>query len=202
MGTKGQATRERLLGIAEARILQQGFAGTSIDEIIKEAGITKGGFFYHFDSKDELAYALMERYQEQDALVFNGLFDRAAELTEDPLQRMLVFLKLLSEVMADLEGLHPGCLVASFTYESQQVNQKVRDITAECVISWRELFQEHLQLIETEYSKKVDTTYEELADMLSTIIEGGIIVSRALNRPDILVTQILQYRDHVRLLFN
>ena len=202
MGAKGEATRDRLLTIAEDRILQQGFAGTSIDQIIREAGITKGGFFYHFESKDDLAVGLMERYQEQDALLFTGLFDRASELTDDPLQQMLVFLKLLSEVMADLEGLHPGCLVASFTYESQLVNQKVRDITAECVLAWRDLFQEQLEKIEGHYSKNADISYKELADMLSSIIEGGIVVSRALGDPEILVNQLLQYRAHIRLLFN
>lgn len=202
MGAKGEATRDRLLEIAERRILQQGFAGTSIDEIIKEAGITKGGFFYHFSSKDDLALGLLQRYKEQDALLFNGLFDRAGELTDDPLQQMLVFVKLLSETMADLEDLHPGCLVASFTYESQQVNQKVRDLTAESVMVWRELFEEHLKKIDGHYNMKTETSYAELADMLSSIIEGGIIVSRALGDPDILVRQLLQYRAHLRLLFN
>ena len=38
--------------------------------------------------------------------------------------------------------------------------------------------------------------------MLSSIIEGGIVVSRALGDPEILVNQLLQYRAHIRLLFN
>ena len=44
MGSKGQRTREHLLGTAQKLILQRGYAGTSIDDIIGEAGITKGGF--------------------------------------------------------------------------------------------------------------------------------------------------------------
>ena len=54
---RGGATRERLLDIAEAGVLAKGFAGTSIDEIIAEAEITKSGFFYHFRDKNELARA-------------------------------------------------------------------------------------------------------------------------------------------------
>ena len=62
MGRKGQATRDKLLEVAEQSILQKGFAGTSIDDVIREVGITKGGFFYHFDSKDHLAVALLEQF--------------------------------------------------------------------------------------------------------------------------------------------
>jgi len=201
MGTKGTQTKDRLMDIAEQLILQQGFAATSIEEIINAAGITKSGFFYHFDGKNELAVALMERYQETDRLLFGGLFKRARELSDDPLQQMLIFIKLLSETMSDLEGLHPGCLVASFTYESHKVNDQVRAITAACVMDWRQQFKEQLDQIDEHYTANAQTSSRELADMLSTIIEGGIIVSRAMNNPSILVEQLLQYRAYIGLLY-
>jgi len=50
--------------------------------------------------------------------VSSRTLDRAEELDDDPLQLMLVSVKLLAEMMGELEGLHPGCLVASFTYDS------------------------------------------------------------------------------------
>ena len=59
MPSKGEVTRDKLMDIAERHILENGFAATSIDVLSKEAGITKGGFFYHFDGKNALAYALM-----------------------------------------------------------------------------------------------------------------------------------------------
>jgi len=202
MATKGDATKEKLMDIAERHILANGFAATSIDALIKGAGITKGGFFYHFDGKNALAYALMERYREQDTLIFSGLFKRAEELTDDPLQQMLVFVKLLAEMMADLEGLHPGCLIASFTYESHQVNDEVRAITADSVKDWRRLFKTQIDKINANYTANADTSSDNLADMLSTIIEGGIIVSRAVNKPDILVQQLMEYRNYIRLLYS
>ena len=201
MATKGEATKDRLMDIAERHFLQNGFAATSIDDLIKEAGITKGGFFYHFEGKNALAYALMQRYRERDAFLFSRLFKRAEELTDDPLQQMLVFVKLLAEMMADLEGLHPGCLVVSFTYESHQVNDEVRKITADSVRDWRRLFREQLDKIHTKYTAHSDTNSDDLADMLSTIIEGGIVVSRALNDPSILVKQLLEYRSYIKLLY-
>jgi TetR/AcrR family transcriptional regulator, transcriptional repressor for nem operon len=52
---KGSDTRERVLDVAEAAVLEKGFAATSIEEVIAAVGITKSGFFYHFRDKNELA---------------------------------------------------------------------------------------------------------------------------------------------------
>lgn len=201
MATKGETTREKLMDIAERRILESGFTATSIENLITEAGITKGGFFYHFKGKDELAYALMERYRKTDELIFTDLFHRAAELTEDPLQQMLVFVKLLSEMFAEIEDVHPGCLVASFTYESKQINESVRKITEQSVRDWRQLFRTQIEKINAVYQPALETTSDDLADMLSTIIEGGIIMTRAMNEKDILVKQLLEYRSYLTLLY-
>ena len=202
MATKGEATKEKLMDIAERHIFLNGFAATLIEALIKEAGITKGGFFYHFDGKNALACALMQRYREQDVFLFSSLFKRAEELTDDPLQQMLVFVKLLAEMMDNLEGLHPGCLVASFTYESHQVNEEVRAITADSVKDWRKLFKQQIEKINNHYTPKAESRSDDLADMLSTIIEGGIVVSRAVNDPQILVRQLMEYRVYIRLLYS
>jgi TetR/AcrR family transcriptional repressor of nem operon len=201
MGTKGEATRENILGIAEQIILQKGFSGTSIDEIIEASNITKGGFFYHFRGKEDLAKHLMLRYQVADDHFFSTLFERADSLSEDPLQQMLIFLKLLAEAMGNLPATHPGCLVASFTYESQQFNDDVKTIICECLIGWRQLFIKKLASIKDAHPMKIETDIMELADMLTSIVEGGIILSRALNEPERLVKQILEYRNYIRLLF-
>lgn len=202
MGTKGETTKTRILDIAERHILQNGFAATSIDVLIQEAGISKGGFFYHFDSKNDVAYALMQRYRENDALLFSDYFMRAEELTDDPLQQMLIFLKLLAEMMEDLKEIHPGCLVASFTYESHQVNEQVRKITTDSVEDWRRIFKSQIDKINHERDPENRPNSDDLADMLSTVIEGGIIISRALNDPSILVKQILEYRNYIKLLYS
>jgi AcrR family transcriptional regulator len=201
MGSKGEATRENILGIAEQIILQKGFSGTSIDEIIESSNITKGGFFYHFKGKEDLARHLMMRYQISDNHFFTILFKRADSLSEDPLQQMLIFLKLLAEAMGDLPTTHPGCLVASFTYESQQFNDDVKAIICDCLVGWRQMFVKKLAQINGVHPMKIETDILELADMLTSVIEGGIIMSKALNEPERLVNQILQYRQYIRLLF-
>jgi AcrR family transcriptional regulator len=201
MGAKGEQTRENILATAERIILQRGYAGTSIEDIIGEAGITKGGFFYHFDGKNDLAKNLMLRYLDQDEKFFNGLGERAQALTEDPLQQLLIFLKLMAEAMADLPGTHPGCLVASFTYEAQQFDEEMRELNAQGVLSWRRIFLEHLEKVAEKYPMKIEKPIEELADMLSSVIEGGIIISNVLGDRDILPNQLLHYRSYIRLVF-
>ena len=66
MRSNGIATRNRILAVAEQLILQQGFSGTPIDQIIAKAAITKGGFFYHFEGKRDLAKHLLIRFLEED----------------------------------------------------------------------------------------------------------------------------------------
>ena len=202
MATKGENTKENILNIAQDLMLQKGFAGTSIDEIIAESNITKSGFFYHFDSKNDLAKHLMLKYQRDDEVFFNDLIQRAKELSEDPLQQVLIFLKLLAEAMGNLPDVHPGCLVATFTSADQLLNQEVKDVTADCILSWRRLFRKILEEAASKHVMKIDTPLDDLADMLSTIIEGGIITSRSLSEQKILPQQILLYRDHIRLIFN
>lgn len=201
MGAKGEQTREHILATAERIILQRGYSGTSIEEVIGEAGITKGGFFYHFDGKNDLAKNLMLRYLDRDVRFFTDLAERAQSLTEDPLQQLLLFLKLMAEAMADLPDTHPGCLVASFTYEAQQFDDDIRELNAQGVLSWRHIFLEHFEKVEGKYPMKIEKPLEELADMLSSVIEGGIIMSKVLNDRNILPNQLLQYRNYIRLVF-
>ena len=201
MGTKGQQTRDHILKTAEDIILQRGYSGTSIEDIIGTAGITKGGFFYHFRGKADLARELMRHYLAEDEALFTALIERADALVEDPLQRALLFLKLFAEAMADLPGVHPGCLVASFTYESQLFDPEVRALAAAGVERWREVFAERFRPVLERYTPRTELSLETLADALSATLEGGIILSRVMRDPQILVDQVLQFRTHVRLLF-
>ena len=201
MATKGESTKNNILVIAEKLMLQKGFSGTSIDEIISASNITKSGFFYHFNNKNDLAKHLMLKYKHDDKIFYEDIFERAHTLSEDPLQQMLIFLKLLAEAMENLPDVHPGCLVATFTSANQQLNSEVKEITADCTLVWRETFANQLKKINQQYVMKTESTVEDLADMLTTIIEGGIIVSRTLSKQKILPQQILFYRDYLRLLY-
>jgi TetR/AcrR family transcriptional regulator, transcriptional repressor for nem operon len=198
---KGSDTRERILDVAEAAVLEKGLAATSIEELIAAVGITKSGFFYHFKDKNELAKALLVRYVEREDALFDDLFRRADELNEDPLHGFLVGLKMMSELMADLPNGHPGCLVASFCYQDRLFDKEVRDLNAKAVLNWRKRFRERLELIVVRYPPKGSVDLDDLADMLSVIADGGIILSRVVNDKQALSRQIMLYRDFIRAVF-
>jgi TetR/AcrR family transcriptional regulator, transcriptional repressor for nem operon len=194
-------TREKLLAIAEDAVLAKGFAGTSIDELIAAAGLTKSGFFYHFKDKAELAKAMLLRYLEHDRKLLDDLFLRADELNEDPLHGFLVGLKMFAEMMGNMSEAHPGCLAASFVYQDQLFNREVRELNAEGILSWRRRFRVRFDRIAHKYPPRADVDLDALSDMAATMIEGALILSRALRDPKIPAQQIMLYRDYVRCVF-
>lgn len=198
---RGEDRRDKILEVAEAIILRKGFTATSIEDIIEKAFITKGGFFYHFPGKAELARALIERYVEEDERLFTSLAERAKTLSEDPLQQLLIFLNLLAETMESLEDLHPGCLVAALTYESPQIDETARTMISESMLRWRGFFRRLIERAAVAHPPHMAVDLDELADYLTSTIEGGIIVSRVLRDKRALPRMIRQYRNHIRLLF-
>src|ERR1044072_3618746 len=60
MPRDGHGTRERILQAAERLMSDQGYSATSVDQVIAEAGSSKGGFFHHFSSKTDLAVHIVE----------------------------------------------------------------------------------------------------------------------------------------------
>jgi TetR/AcrR family transcriptional repressor of nem operon len=194
-------TRARLLEAAESAVLAKGFAATSIDELIAAVGITKSGFFYHFKDKADLAKAMMVRYLEQDKQILDDLFARADQLNEDPLHGFLVGLKLFAEMMAALPEAHPGCLAASFAYQDTLFDREIRKLNADGMLAWRKRFRERFDRIAARYPPRQEVDLDALADMASTLVEGGLILGRVLKDVTILPRQILLYRDFIRSLF-
>ncbi|OQW55805.1 MAG: TetR family transcriptional regulator [Proteobacteria bacterium HN_bin10] len=199
--SKGEQTRERIMDIAQDAVLHKGFASTSIDEIICEAGITKSGFFYHFRDKNDLAKALLQRYTDEEWKVFDQPFKQADELSDDPLHGFLIFLKLFADLMSDLPNGHPGCLVASYVYQDFLFSKEVRDMTTQGHRIWRERFRKRLDRIAERYPPRIEVNLDDLADMLSAVADGGIILSKSLHDPSILPRQIMQYRAYLKLVF-
>ncbi len=199
--SKGEATRERLLEIAEEAIVAKGFSNTSIDEIIAAAGLTKSGFFYHFRDKTELAKALIERFIEQDRRSMDRHWRRGAELSDDPLQQLLISLRLFAEQFADLEETHPGCIVASVAYHDRQFNDEVRALNARAILAWRERLVPQFETIAEAYPPRIEIDLRHLADMLCSIADGGLVVGRVLDEPRFISEQILAYRKFVQAVF-
>ena len=178
--TKGEKTRERLMDLAYASIVEKGFAATSIEELVEAAGITKSGFFYHFRDKNDLARQLFERFLDEDEGIMVTLEARARELSDDPLQSFLIFLNVYAQMMDDMEALHPGCMVATVTYQERMFDADVKQMNVDYLRRMRERLARWLGEIVAKYPPRIPVDVEELADHLNVVVEGAIIQSKAL----------------------
>ncbi len=199
---KTAPTRQQIIEAAQSAVLAKGFSGTSIDELIAAVGISKSGFFYHFRDKTDLAKALLQCYVEDDDRVFDTILARADELSEDPLHSFLIALKMLAETLADLPNGHPGCMVATICYHEQLFDREIRDMNARAVLGWRRRFRGRLDAIAARYPPRLPVDLDDLADMLSAVADGGIVLSKVTKDTGSLPRQILLYREFVRLIFN
>jgi len=199
--SKGERTRARILDLAYESIVEKGFAATSIDELVEAAGITKSGFFYHFKDKNDLARQLFDRFLTEDETIIDTIEQRARELSDDPLQSFLIFLNLYAQLMDDMETLHPGCLVATITYQARMFDDEVRRMNVDYVFKLRRRFEQWIGEI-VEFRQPIELVDPAaMADHLTAIVEGSIILSKAVRDEGLMGRQTRLFRQYVKLLF-
>lgn len=202
MPRDGTETRTRILDAAEELVLDHGFAGTTVEAILDRTGFTKGAFFHHFPSKDDLAHALVERYAELDAETLEEYMERAERLSRDPLQQILIFVGLFEESMDRLTDPYPGCLFASYCYEAQLFDDRIHEVIREAFARWRIRLGEKLRSAIERHPPRLPVDPDDVADAFTVIIEGAFIVSKTMEEPRGVARQLRQYRNYLELLFD
>ncbi len=199
--SRGGRTRSRILDVALDAVLAKGFEATSIDEIVADAGITRSGFFYHFRDKSTLALAMIDRYADDTISHIDGVIAKVRGLTEDPLQVLLITLKILADEFADCPDGHPGCVVATAAFHDRLIGNEIRDANKRTVIAWQKQFEVLLEDVAEVYPANDDVDLGQLADFMSGAVAGGIIMARAHGDPMVTSHYLLLIRSHVKLLF-
>lgn len=97
MQARALRTRARLLEAAAVAFARSGYEGTSLNEVVRASGLTKGAFYFHFDSKEELALATFRHKQEQ--LV--ALLAAQADKQPDALAALAAVLRARVRVLRD-----------------------------------------------------------------------------------------------------
>jgi TetR/AcrR family transcriptional regulator, transcriptional repressor for nem operon len=200
MARDGTANRERILDAAQRLVLERGFAATSVDAVIAEASASKGGFFHHFRSKNELGLALLERYAAADHLLLEEFMAAAEAESEDPAEQLVAFLRHFEQVAAELAPTQPGCLFVSFIYESQLAGDG-SDLISDSIRDWRERLLEKLEAAARLHPPAAPVDLASLADHVFTVFEGGFILTRAMDEPHHLPAQLAHVRHYLGLLF-
>lgn len=201
MARNGKATREKILDAGQQVLLEQGYGGMSVDQVITGAGVTKGAFFHHFKSKNELAQALLDRYVQMDDAMLHDLMGRAEKLSHEPLQQYLIFVGLLEELLAGLTEPPPGCLVASYIYSLEMFTPETQQAVIDGFQEWERVLGEKLQSAIDKQPPKLPVTAMQLYDNLLSLFEGGVIMAKLYRKSSTLAEQVAQHKNYVELLF-
>lgn len=110
---KSEATRLNILRKAFELIYEKGYQTTSVDEIIATTQVTKGAFYYHFKTKDEMGLAIINELMKT---TFKNTFIEPFQLTVNPLDRIY---ELMENILMKNEFLKVeyGCPTSNLTQE-------------------------------------------------------------------------------------
>jgi len=198
---KSENTRDRITRAAEELIMAKGFAGTSIDDILKSAGLTKGAFFHHFKGKGDLARVLVENHARRDIEMFEGFVVSAEKEIDDPLEQTFLVLEAFEKMVSGLGEQPPGCIYAVYTYESMQFEPAIRDFVADTLRRWTSIYTRKFHEVLDRYPPALPVTARELAEMVIAVIEGGFVLARAYGDGRLTARQSEQVRNYLELLF-
>ncbi len=201
MPRDGTATRTALLDAAEGLVLARGFAGTRVDDVLTVAGATKGAFFHHFASKQELAKALMERFVAMDLQQMEETWARADALVRDPRERLLVFVGLYVEMFDGLDEPFPGCLMGSYAMEAGLFDGQTLGLVEDDMRAWRRRLRVRLAEVAEAHPPRVEVDLDSLADHFTVVVEGAFIVSRVMGEAAVTRDQLTHLRTYLELLF-
>ena len=202
MARDGSITKNKIIDTAMNLALQQGHVATSVDEIIDSAEITKGTFFYHFSSKNDLAKSLIEKFSENEIEILDKNLEKASKLSKDPLQQLLIFVGLIQELHEQIDTIHIGCLFASYSYENLLNDKKLLKYATNTLNEWKINLSKKIKEIINKYPPRNSVNPDELADMFLATLEGAYVLARVLNRPEIIQTNLEQYKIYLEVLFS
>ncbi|MDF0714939.1 TetR/AcrR family transcriptional regulator [Muricauda sp. 334s03] len=200
MARSGKPTRDKILAESKDLVFQNGFSGTSIDQILEKAGITKGAFFYHFKTKNALAKALIEEFALEDIHHMNAALTKTEGLNGDSLSRLLQFIQEFINMMSGL-GDPYSCLYASYLYEPNQFDQDILDQITDTLLTWRKTMEKLINNVLKEYEPQMEIDVQSLADHILVIFEGAFIISKGYKGKDLTAEHLKHLKNYFTLLF-
>ncbi|MBJ7455565.1 MAG: TetR/AcrR family transcriptional regulator [Thermoleophilia bacterium] len=180
MPRDGTATRNRILDSAERLVLERGFGATSVDAVIAASKSSKGAFFHHFASKDDLGRALVARYAASDIEHLERYMAAAEAESEDPARQVVAFVRLFEEDADDIVAAQPSCLYVSFVNERQLDPEGTAEPIVEAIVAWRVRLLEKMRAAAERSPVPEGLDLEALADHVFVTFEGAFILARSL----------------------
>jgi TetR/AcrR family transcriptional repressor of nem operon len=188
MPKDGTVNRERILDAAEHLVIENGFAATSLDQVIKAAETSKGAFFHHFDSKLDLARSLTERYVAADIGQLRAALEATVSIA-DPAERVIAFVRYFEDGADDLMSAQSNCLYVAVLTEQQLVSNGTADLINQAIELWRKEIVD--LLVAASMTRDLDLgDIDALADHMFVTFEGAFLLCRSTGSPEHMRAQL------------
>ncbi|MCA9128180.1 MAG: TetR/AcrR family transcriptional regulator [Planctomycetales bacterium] len=190
-------SRGNLVQAATELMRKQGYVATTVDQICAEAGVTKGAFFHHFKSKQELAAACLHGWdelgEEMDRRVGVAI---ARELGQDadPVDIALRYMDWLSSVFADPKLLK-SCLAGTIAQELADGATPLREAANSCFVNAERRLKSLLDAACRSHSVHLDTG--ALASLWMATLQGSLILFKASGDDGLIPRNLQQVRNYI-----
>jgi AcrR family transcriptional regulator len=172
VGANKAETHERIVRAAAKAIRREGYAGTSVAEVMKDAGLTHGGFYAHFPSREAmLAEALDQAGSESLESLFGSAAVKVAADNSSPLEAMLA--SYLSD--RHVSATETGCTIAGLGSETRRQSPTIKKVATRRLREFAKLIER--QTAGTEHPP------EALA-VLSAMV-GALVIARTVDDPEL-----------------
>lgn len=191
-------SKTKLLDAALQVIRAKGYAATTVEDICSEAGVTKGSFFHHFQSKDDLALSATAHWETMT----EGLFAAAPyHKPSDPLDRLIGYLKFRGAI---LTGELPDytCLLGTLVQETYATHP---DIRAACDRSLSRHIAEltrDLEAAKKLYAPEARWSAESVGYFIQSVLQGSFVFAKAKQSPEVVRENLDHLQRYLRSLFN
>ena len=191
-------TKRKLVDAGVNLMRNRGFNATTVDDICAAAGVTKGGFFHYFKSKEDLAKAAVIRFHELKSKQFaEAPFRRLA----DPLDRVFGLLDFAKEASGGAKGLTKGCLIGMFAQELSFTNPELRLVCEDRFARIAKDFETDLVEAKVRYAPRAAFDPKRLAMLYVSIVQGSLMLAKASASNRVLVENLEQFRAYLQFLF-
>jgi TetR/AcrR family transcriptional repressor of nem operon len=191
-------SKTRLLNAALRVIRARGYSATRIEDICEAAGLTKGSFFHHFKSKEDLALGAVQHWNTLTGELFASAdFHRLS----DPLDRLLAYIEFRKAI---LQGDLPDftCLLGTMVQEVYETHAGIRDACNRSIASHAATLEPDIAEAVQKYGISGDWTPRSLALYTQAVIQGAFILAKAGEGAAIAAQCLDHLRRHVEMLFN
>lgn len=195
-GSHGGA-KTKLLDAAVSVIRAKGYSATTVDDICQAAGVTKGGFFHHFASKEELAVSAAGHFSS----MADGVFSTAPYRSfPDPVDRLLGYVDFRKAI---LQGELPEftCLLGTMAQEAYETHPLIREACAKHIGEHAGMLEADISQAMRKYGIDAEWSAESLALYMQAVIQGAFILAKAKHGPEVAAACLDHLRRYLEMLF-